>query len=323
MARVALAGLFCIVVVVSVVVAGCLGGGSREPVPVDREGSLPADAVKMGPATDPYPPVVRSAAYHAPAALPPPITTAGAEDSAFIVADGSALYFWFTPDAGIPAEKQLLDGATGIYVSRKSDIGWSVPERIVTQETGKLALDGCPFVLDDTLWFCSAREGYTGMNLFTSESKDGRWTTGSYTGDLLNRRYQVGEMHVTADGRQLFFHSARSGGDGGLDIWVSHNQGGTWGEPESVDAVNTAGDEGWPFVTEDGRELWFTRTYQGSPAIFRSAMTDGRWQTPELVVERFAAEPSLDRDGTLYFTHHFVVDGTVIEADIYSARRAA
>jgi ribosomal protein L24E len=322
MVRVELAGL-CLVVAIVLTSAGCLGGESQETVPVDRERFLPPDAVKIGPATDQYPPIVRSIEYLTPAALPSPINTAGAEDSAYIMADGSTLYFWFTPDAGIPAEKQLSDGATGIYVSQTSGTGWSAPARIVVQAPGKLALDGCPFVQDDTMWFCSAREGYTGMNLFTAESKDGRWSVGTYTGDLLNRQYQVGEMHISADGKQLYFHSARPGGEGGLDIWVSRSQGGSWLEPEPVTAVNTEGDEGWPFVTEDGRELWFTRTYQGAPAIFRSAMADGRWQTPELVVERFAAEPSVDREGTLYFTHHFVVDGRVIEADIYSARRAA
>jgi len=322
MARVELAGLFLVFVVVCAS-AGCLGGGDQETVLVDREKTLPSDAVKMGPATDPYPPVVRSAAYQMPVALPPPINTAGAEDSAFILADGSTLYFWFTPDAGVPAEKQLFDGATGIYVSQKSGTGWSAPVRIVLQEPGKLALDGCPFVQDETIWFCSAREGYTGMNLFTAESKSGMWTVGSYTGDLLNRQYQVGEMHITADGQSLYFHSGRPGGKGGLDVWVSRNRGGSWLEPEPVDAVNTADDEGWPFVTEDGGELWFTRTYLGSPAIFRSVVKDGQWQTPELVVERFAAEPSVDRNGTLFFTHHFVVDGVVVEADIYQARRAA
>jgi ribosomal protein L24E len=317
-----LAGLFLVFVVVYAS-AGCLGGEGQETVLVDRESTLPSGAVKMSPETDPYPPVVRSAAYRMPVALPPPINTAGAEDSAFISADGSTLYFWFTPDPGIPPEKQLLDGVTGIYASQRSGTGWAAPVRIIVQAPGKLALDGCPFVQGDTLWFCSAREGYTGMNLFTAESKSGRWTVGTHAGDLLNRQYQAGEMHVTADGQQLYFHSGRPGGKGGLDIWVSRNQGGSWLEPEAVDAVNTAGDEGWPFVTDDGREFWFTRTYQGSSAIFRSVMADGQWQAPELVIERFAAEPSVDRDGTLYFTHHYVVNGTIVEADIYHARRTA
>jgi hypothetical protein len=36
---------------------------------------------------------------------------------------------------------------------------------------------------------------------------------------------------------------------------------GEWQTPENVAAVNTVGDEGWPYVTQDGMELWFTMTY--------------------------------------------------------------
>ena len=36
---------------------------------------------------------------------------------------------------------------------------------------------------------------------------------------------------------------------------------GEWQTPENVAAVNTVGDEGWPYVTQDGKELWFTMTH--------------------------------------------------------------
>ena len=48
---------------------------------------------------------------------------------------------------------------------------------------------------------------------------------------------------------------------------------------------------------------------------------DGKWSKPELIVSQFAAEPSLDNTGNLYFTHHFFKDGKMIEADIYVAYR--
>jgi len=46
------------------------------------------------------------------------VNTAGAEDSAFIL-PGHGIYFFFTPSSSVPAEKQLTDGATGIYYSEK------------------------------------------------------------------------------------------------------------------------------------------------------------------------------------------------------------
>jgi hypothetical protein len=137
----------------------------------------------------------------------------------------------------------------------------------------------------------------------------------------LNRNYGVGEVHLSANGQSLYFHSDRAGGEGSLDIWVSYRVNGTWQEPVNVEAINTAGNEGWPFLTQDGSELWFTRTYLGTPAIFRSVSENGTWSEPELIVYQFAGEPSLDSDGNLYFTHHFFSNGSMVEADIYVAYR--
>jgi len=171
------------------------------------------------------------------------------------------------------------------------------------------------------MWFCSAREGYTGVNLFTAEYHEGAWRTWRYTGDTLNREYQVGELHITADGKEMSFYSPRNGGKGGLDIWVSRYENGAWKSPENVEAVNTPSNEGWPFLNQDGDELWFTRTDEGSPAIFRSTNVEGAWQEPMLIISSFAAEPSLDEKGNLYFAHHYIRDGKLIEADIFLARK--
>jgi hypothetical protein len=132
--------------------------------------------------------------------------------------------------------------------------------------------------------------------------------------------YQVGEMHINADGVELYFHSSRAGGKGQLDIWVSRNVDGEWQPPENVEAVNTPDNESLPFVSQDGTELWFTRTYMGSPAVYRSIKVNAAWQEPQLIVSQFAGEPTLDDEGNLYFAHHFFNDaGEMIEADIYVA----
>ncbi|MDH7593731.1 MAG: hypothetical protein QHG99_05160 [Methanomicrobiales archaeon] len=128
-------------------------------------------------------------------------------------------------------------------------------------------------------------------------------------------------MHITADGKSLYYHSSRTGGKGGLDIWVTRFENGEWQEPLNVAEVNTRENEGWPYVTPDEGELWFTRTYQGSPAIFRAKMVDGGWGRPELILSSFAAEPTLDAQGNLYFAHHYFRNDRMVEADIYLARR--
>ncbi len=284
---------------------------------VDREDKLPADIAKRGPDTDKHPPILHSNEYKKPIPLPYPVNTSGAEDSPFILPDGNTLYFFFTPDVRVPPEKQLLDEVTGIYVTHKSDDGWSKAERVWLQKPGKLALDGAPYVKGEEMWFCSAREGFTGVNMFTAEWVDGAWVNWQYVGNRLMKEIQIGEVHL--HGNDLYFHSKRSGGKGGVDIWVTTQVGDTWSDPVNVEAVNTADSEGFPFVSSDGNVLWFTRTYLGTPGIFRSVKVNGNWGKPELIVSQFAGEPTLDDAGNLYFVHHYFEDGQKIEADIYVA----
>ena len=251
-----------------------------------RESKIPAYAVKMTPQTDSHPPILHSDEWEEPVPVPYPISTAGAEDSPFIMPNGDTLYFFFTPDPGIPVEKQLLDGVTGIYLSHKQNGVWGDAERVILQDSDKLSLDGCEFVQDNRMWFCSAREGYTGLHWFTAEYSGGKWA--NWQNADFPPGYEVGELHFSADGTQVYFHSGRAGGKGGYDIWVSQNVNDQWSEPENVSAVNSAETDGWPYLSQDGNQLWFLRTYLGSPALFRSQKQGDEWQEPEMIISQFA-----------------------------------
>lgn len=292
-------------------------------IPSSRLTSIPPEAVKRTPATDAYPPKSHNPGWSDPVPLPGPINTAGAEDSPFLSADGRTLLFWFTPDLTVPAEKQVGDGATGIYLTTAGPSGWEEPARLALQDPGKPSLDGCPFLLDEELWFCSARPGnYRGVDLWTASLRQRAASGWRNAGEQLNRDLRAGEMHLAADGSWMVFHRDPAPGSG-RDLWMTRRLVDGWSTPTALTELNTPEDEGWPYLTPDGSELWFTRWLQGAPAIYRAQWTGETWGSAELILSGFAGEPTLDVAGNLVFVHHFVEDGELIEADLYVAYRRA
>jgi hypothetical protein len=283
---------------------------------------------KWTPQMDAHDPVLDPAfsqRFYDPIPLEGPFNTAGAEDSPFITPDGNNFYFFFSPDMNIPVNQQLFDRVTGIYWSQKVQGTWTEPQRVWLNYYDDPSMDGAETILGNTMWFASVRAGVKReIDIYSAELVNGRWSNWTNLGEPLNVAYQVGELHLSADGNQVYFHSERAGGHGSMDIWVTSKVNGAWQQPENVAAVNTADGEGWPYLSEDGNEMWFTRNVNGIPlGIFRSVKVNGQWQTPELVVSSLAGEPTLDRQGNLYFVHHYWDDSAqkLWEADIYVCRR--
>ena len=304
-------------------VAAC-GGDSTQPeneLPpvVDRHAAIPADVQKVAPEDDLFPPILHSDEFQDPVPLPV-ISTAGGEDAPFIYQD--ELYFFFAADIRDEPSIQVQDPVNGIWVSRRVGGTWQEPELVWLQDYDELALNGCPWVGWNQMLFCTARAGLTGLHWFQAERPWegpgahhwGNWGMVTFPAEL-----DVGELHVHGD--QLFFGSPRSGGEGGQDIWMATRVGAEWTDPVNIGAVNTGVDETRPYVTPDGSELWVTRLHEGTPAIVRSKKVGGQWQEGELIVSRFAGEPTLDAQGNLYFVHHFYDDGVMLEVDIYVAYR--
>lgn len=266
------------------------------------------------------PPTLQAKGWEQPIPLIGPINTSGGEDSPFFDSTRNALFFFFTPDTMIPAEEQVGDGFTGIYISYFKNGEWSEPERIWLTEGTEHTLDGCPTVRGDMLWFCSIRDGnYRSIDFWTATYDGEEWGNIHNAGQELNEIIGIGEMDISNDNQTILFHAALAGGMGENDLWTTSLTPEGWNQPQNLGSINTEFDDSRPFYSDDNDEIWFTRTYQGSPAIYRSTWDGEEWSSPQLIISQFAGEPTIDQEGNIYFAHHFVRDGKIYDADIYIA----
>lgn len=306
---------FLAVIAICLLLAGCTPA-RVEYTNAERIDSIPEDVQKGTPENDDFPPILHSDEYETPIPLET-ISTSGAEDSPFIPMDRDELYFFFAKDVREDVHVQVRDVLNGIWMSEWDGERWQEPKLVVLQNKGKLALNGAAFVQGDEMIFVTAREGYTGLHWFKAEYVKGKWRKWKQAD--FDPAYKVGELHIHED--RLYYHSTLEGGKGENDIWFLTKQDGLWKTPTNIEIINTEKNEAMPYITPDGKELWFNREYEGTPAVYRSKKVDGEWTKAELIVSRFAGEPTLDKFGNLYFVHHYFKNGEMIEADIYVAYR--
>lgn len=102
----------------------------------------------------------------------------------------------------------------------------------------------------------------------------------------LNTERWESQATVSCDGSTLYFASNRPGGLGGTDIWMSERQpDGAWGPARNLgDKINSSGDEEAPFITSDGKALYFSSN--GHPGLGEQDLfvawkdANDRWTSP-------------------------------------------
>ncbi len=124
-------------------------------------------------------------------------------------------------------------------------------------------------------------------DIFTSDNENGKWSPLRRMSDKVNGNNSFeGMPSITADGKVLFFASARKGGYGGIDIYKSEKlANGKWSEAQNLGPViNTKDDDKTPFIHSDSQTLYFSsngRFGMGGFDIFVSTLKDDVWQKPK------------------------------------------
>ncbi len=127
------------------------------------------------------------------------------------------------------------------------------------------------------------KKGIMKMNIYSAIKSGDDWVNEK---EMPWNTQEYEEVHptLTADGSRLYFASNRPGGFGGMDLYYSDFQGGEWGEPVNLgDTINTAGNEIFPFIHEDGTLYFASDGWGGFGGldIFSTEKTGvNDWQTP-------------------------------------------
>lgn len=97
-------------------------------------------------------------------------------------------------------------------------------------------------------------------NIYYSDFVDTAYTEMEPIGDFVNSTSWETHITFTPDGNTAYFVSDRPGGLGGRDIYrVTKLPNGQWSSPFNVGApINTIYDEDAPFISADGRVLYFS-----------------------------------------------------------------
>lgn len=157
---------------------------------------------------------------------------------------------------------------------KKDSATWSKPEFLKGDVNTRYHESNFSQGADSTFFFFSRNSffdrkkgrdegGIIKLNLYSGKIE------GLKTSKILPFPYNDDNFSVThpalsADGEVLVFVSDMPGGAGGKDLYMSHKQGAGWSKPENLRAINTPGDEVFPFLHTDGT-LYFSS--DGHPGL--------------------------------------------------------
>lgn len=185
-----------------------------------------------------------------------------------------------------------------------------------------------PVVLRDGILFCSnrktnpflTRKNFEGIRLydlyfapFDQEGKPGRpvpFTAG------LGKNVNIGPAYVTPDGNTLYFtrnliagQKLKKNQSNKLGIFTARKNGTSWGDISPVDFNNPSYNVSYPYITADGKYLFFASDMPGGFGkydIYMCENSGGKWGQPVNLgsnVNSNAAEihPFLHTSGRIYF----------------------
>lgn len=127
---------------------------------------------------------------------------------------------------------------------------------------------------------------YKEDKIWVSDFENNQWTELKQLEKTINSSiYNIPSISLSNDNKTLFFVAIRKDGFGGKDIYsATLNEQGEWDKVKNLgENINTLYDEDAPFLSNDGKTLYFSsRGHDGIGGfdIFKSELINGNWSTP-------------------------------------------
>ncbi|MDX1446467.1 MAG: hypothetical protein R3333_09790, partial [Lishizhenia sp.] len=220
------------------------------------------------------------------------VNTEYPEYASIISYDGRSLYFTSRRLRADESNASELDPNSGeyledVYVSHKQiDGSWSEAELLnfsrVNQNEATVALS----LNKKTIYLYDDAQGNGDLYLAPIDATNPFSRIKKLDIPKVNSEYWEPHIAFTGDGNVAYFSSNRPGGYGGRDIYRIVRYGnGEWSEPINMGPeINTEWDEDSPFISVDGKTMYFASNGVKSIGGFDIFLTvvneDNQWSTP-------------------------------------------
>ena len=210
--------------------------------------------------------------------------------SPVLTIDESAMFFTSRRMRTDSTNQFIVSDDTGehredIYVAYKDVQGnWMDPELLnINTDNHAASISTSPDGQELYIYYDEDGDGQLWKSVLVGET----WQEPEMLGSDINTDAWETHVTVSSDGNTLYFTSNRDGGQGGRDIYRCVKlPNGDWSKSLNIgEKINTEWEEDSPFLSPDGKTLYFSsqgHNSMGGFDIFYSSLgEDGEWSTPE------------------------------------------
>lgn len=161
-------------------------------------------------------------------------------------------------------EKDTLNDIDIWYSEKIGKRKWSKPINAGNQINSNYNEYYISFTSNGKMYFASNKENAPerkhDFDIYSSEKKDEEFQSPIKLSESINTKRYEADVFISPDENYIIFCSARKTGYGKGDLYISFKQeSGKWSISQNMgEAINTENHELCPFVTHDGKYLFFT-----------------------------------------------------------------